>query len=87
MRRGRFAEAQIIEWIKEQGAGLPTSKICRKHGLSSGTFFILKGKYVGMGPSDTERLKWLSDDNWKLKRLLADAMLDNLTCPPIVPRS
>ena len=64
--------------IKEQEAGLPTSELCRKHGLSPATFYKLQAKYGGMGLSDAKRLKQLEDENAKLKRLLADAMLDNV---------
>ncbi|MBL4930195.1 IS3 family transposase [Fuscibacter oryzae] len=78
MRKSRFTEAQIIGMIREQEAGLPTSELCRKHGLSPATFYKLKAKYGGMDLSDAKRLKQLEDENAKLKRLLADAMLDNV---------
>ena len=77
MRNSRFTEAQIIGMIKEQEAGLPTSDLCRKHGLSPATFYKLKAKYGGMDLSDAKRLKQLEDENAKLKRLVADVMLDN----------
>ena len=77
MRKSRFTEAQIIGMIKEQEAELPTAELCRKHGLSPATFYKLKAKYGGMDLSDAKRLKQLEDENAKLKRLLADAMLDN----------
>jgi putative transposase len=78
MRKSRFTEAQIIGMIKEQEAGLPTAELCRKHGLSPATFYKLKAKYGGMDLSDTKRLKQLEDENAKLKRLVADVMLDNV---------
>lgn len=64
--------------IKEQEVGLPTSELCRKHGFSPATFYNLTAKYGGMELSDAKRLKQLEDENAKLKRLLADAMLDNV---------
>ena len=84
MRKSRFTEAQIIGMIKEQEAGLPTSELCRKHGLSPATFYKLKAKYGGMDLSDVKRLKQLEDENAKLKRQLADAMLDRAIAAPLV---
>ncbi len=78
MRKSRFTEAQIIGMIKEQEAGMATAEICRRHGLSPATFYKLKAKYGGMDVSDAQRLKALEDENGKLKRLLADAMLDSV---------
>ena len=78
MRKSRFTDAQIIEMIKEQEAGLPTAELCRKHGLSPATFYKLKAKYGGMDLSDAKRLKQLEEENAKLKRLVADVMLDNV---------
>ena len=78
MRKSRFTEAQIIGMIKEQEAGMATAEVCRKHGLSPTSFYKLKAKYGGMELSDAKRLKQLEDENAKLKRLLADTMLDNV---------
>ena len=78
MRKSRFTEAQIIGMIKEQEAGMATAEVCRGHGLSPATFYKLKAKYGGMDVSVAQRLKALEDENGKLKRLLADAMLDNV---------
>jgi putative transposase len=78
MRKSRFTEAQIIGMIKEQEAGLPTAELCRKHGLSPATFYKLKAKYGGLDLSDAKRLKQLEEENAKLKRLVADVMLDNV---------
>ena len=78
MRKSRFTEAQIIGMIKEQEAGLPSAELCRKHGLSPATFYKLKAKYGGMDLSDANRLKQLEAENAKLKRLVADVMLDNV---------
>jgi putative transposase len=78
MRKSRFTEAQIIGMIKEQEAGMATSEVCRRHGLSPATFYKLKAKYGGIELSDAKRLRQLEDENAKLKRLLADTMLDNV---------
>lgn len=77
MRKSRFSEEEIIGMIKEQEAGLPTAEVCRKHGLSAATFYKLKAKYGGMEVSDARRLRQLEDENGKLKRLLAESVLDN----------
>ena len=87
MRKSRFTEAQIIGMIKEQEAGLPTSELCRKHGLSPATFYKLTAKYGGMDLSDARRLTQLEDENAKLKRLLADAMLDNVVLKDLLGKA
>lgn len=86
MRRGRFTEAHIIGMIKEQEAGVPTSELCRKHGLSPATFCKTKAQYGGMDLSGARRLKQLEEENAKLKRLLADAMLDNVVLKGLLGR-
>ena len=78
MKRSRFTEEQIIGILREQEAGVPVADLCRKHGLSSPTFYKWKAKYGGMDVSEARRLKALEDENAKLKRLLADSMLDNV---------
>ena len=77
MRASRFAEEQIIGMLKEQEAGAKTADVCRKHGISSATFYKFKAKYGGMDVSDARRLKALEDENARLKKLLAEQMLDN----------
>ena len=77
MKRSRFDEEQIIAILKEQEAGLGTADVCRKHGISSATFYKWKSKYGGLEVSDVRRLKTLEEENSRLKRLLAEAMLDN----------
>lgn len=78
MKRSRFTEEQIIGILREQEAGVPVADLCRKHGLSSPTFYKWKAKYGGMDVSEARRLKALEDENAKLKRMLADQMLDNV---------
>jgi putative transposase len=76
MKAGRFTEAQIIGVLREQEAGAKTSDVCRIHGISSATFYKWKANYGGLEVSDAERLKAL-EENAKLKKLLAEATLDN----------
>lgn len=77
MKRSRFSEEQIIAVLKEQEAGMATADVCRRHGISSATFYKWKAKYGGLEVSDARRLRSLEEENARLKRLLADAMLDN----------
>ena len=77
MRRSRFGEEQIIAILREQEAGAATGEVCRRHGISDATFYKWKAKYGGMEVSDAKRLKGLEDENRRLKKLLAEAMLDN----------
>ena len=77
MKRNRFSEEQIIGILREQEAGAKTADVCRKHGISDATFYKWKAKYGGMEVSDAKRLRSLEDENAKLKKLLAEAMLDN----------
>ena len=77
MRQSRFSEEPVSGMNKEQEAGLPTAEVCRKHGLSPATFYKLKAKYGGLEVSDARRLRQLEDENSKLKRLLAETVLDN----------
>ena len=77
MKTSRFSEEQIIGILREQEAGAATADVCRKHGISSATFYKWKAKYGGLDVSEARRLKISTDENAKLKKLLAEAMLDN----------
>jgi len=79
MRRSRFSEEQIIGILREQEAGMKVADVCRKHGISDATFYKWRSKYGGMDVSDARRLKALEDENRKLKKLLAESMLDAAT--------
>jgi putative transposase len=84
MKRCRFTEEQIIGILKEQEAELKVSDLCRKHGISDATFYKWKTRYGGLEVSEAKRLKALEDENRRLKRLLADVMLDNAALKEIV---
>ena len=76
MKRSRFSEEQIIGILKEQEAGAATTDLCRRHGVSSATFYKWKAKYGGMEASEAKRLRALEDENARLKKLLAESMLN-----------
>ena len=76
MKRKRFTEEQIICVLKESEAGAKTDDICRRHGISSATFYSWRKKYGGMDASEAKRLRELEAENAKLKRIVADQMLD-----------
>lgn len=87
MKRSRFSDEQIIAIVKEQEAGTNTADVCRKHGISDATFYKWKAKYGGLEISEARRLKALEDENARLKRLLADAMLENAALKEIAGKN
>ena len=87
MRPSRFTEEQIIAILREQECGAATAEVCRKHGISSATFYKWKARYGGLEVSDAKRLKALEDENAKLKKLLAEAMLDNAMLKDIASKN
>ena len=87
MRKGRFSEEQIIGILKEHQAGLPAKELCRKHGISDATFYNWRSRYGGMEVSEARRLKALEEENRKLKKLLAESMLDNATLKELLGKN
>jgi putative transposase len=79
MRKSRFSEDQIIGVLKEHQSGVPAAELCRKHGISDATFYTWRTKYGGLEVSDARKLKTLEEENRKLKKLLAESMLDVAT--------
>jgi putative transposase len=79
MRRSRYTEEQIIGILKQHQAGFGAKELCRKHGISDATFYKWRSKYGGMDVSDAKKLKALEDENRKLKKLLAETVLDDHT--------
>lgn len=79
MKKSRYTQEQIISVLKQHQAGVPTAELCRKHGISEATFYNWRSRYGGMEVSDARRLKSLEDENRRLKKLLAEQMLDVAT--------
>ena len=86
MKKARFTEEQIIGILREHEARAATADVCRRHGVSSATFYKWKAKYGGLEVSDAKRLRTLEDENRRLKKLLAEAMLDNAMLKDIATR-
>jgi putative transposase len=78
MKRGRFSEEQIIGILKEHEAGVSVADLCREHGVSDASIYKWKARFGGMDVSEAKRLRALEEENGKLKRMLADAMLENV---------
>ena len=87
MKRSRLSEEQIIGILKEHQAGLPAAELCRKHGISDATFYNWRSKYGGMEASEAKRLKALEDENKRLKKLLAESMLDVATLKELLGKN
>jgi len=87
MRKSRFSEEQIIGILREQEAGASTAEVCRTHGISDATFYKWKARYGGLEVSEARRLQALEDENARLKRLLAEAMLDNAALKDLVRKN
>ncbi|ABR64686.1 putative transposase [Sinorhizobium medicae] len=86
MKRSKFTEEQIISNLREQEAGAKTAELCRKHGMSEATFYAWRAKFGGMDVSDAKRLKVLEEENARLKRLLAEAMLGQAALKDLLSR-
>lgn len=86
MKRNRFTEEQIIGILREHEAGAKTADLCRKHGMSEATFYNWKAKFGGMDVSEAKRLRALEEENRKLKKLLAEAMLDQAALKEVLSK-
>jgi len=86
MRNSRFSESQIVAILNEAEAGRPVTEVCRKHGISSPTYYKWKAKYGGLSVSELKRLKELEQENTKLKRMYADLALENRAMKDVIEK-
>jgi putative transposase len=87
MRRSRFNEQQIIAILKEHEAGMKVAEVCRRHGISQPTLYAWKSKYGGLEVSEAKRLRTLEEENRKLKKLLAEQVMDNATLKEMLAKN
>ncbi|OUJ14806.1 transposase [Acetobacter sp. DsW_063] len=87
MKKARFTQDQIIGILKEHQAGATAADLCRKHGISDATFYTWRSKYGGMEVSEARRLKALEEENAKLKRLLAESVMDVSTLKELLAKN
>jgi putative transposase len=87
MRKSRFSESQIIDIVKEHEAGIRVADLCRRHGISAPTLYNWKSKYGGLDVSEAKRLRALEDENHRLKKLLAEQVLDNAALKDLVGKN
>ena len=86
LKKSRFTESQIVAVLKEGDAGLPVAELCRKHGISSATYYNWKSKYSGVEVSELQRLRELEAENARLKRMYADLALENAAIKDVLNR-
>ena len=86
MRKSKFSETQIVAILNEAESGMAVKEVCRKHGISSPTYYKWKAKYGGLGVSELKRLKELEAENAKLKRMYADMALENTALKDLIEK-
>lgn len=87
MKRSKYTEEQIIGILKEAEAGISVGELCRKYGISDQTYYNWKAKYGGMTVSDARKLKYLEDENRRLKQIVADLSLDNQALKSVISKN